>query len=160
MRGVRVVFAMDTIGKSIFLAGPTPRSDDVSSWRPEAISVIEALDFNGRVFVPESSDWRQRDNYDGQVAWEWEALNAATVVVFWIPRDMDTLPGFTTNVEFGYLAASGKALLGFPSDAPKTKYLEDLAIRHCVPVFHSLKDLLAAAVVKANSNSFGLDKKA
>ena len=39
--------------KSIFLAGPTPRSLDVETWRKEAIRILEELGFDGIVYVPE-----------------------------------------------------------------------------------------------------------
>lgn len=38
---------------SIFLAGPTPRSEHTPSWRPDALSVLKSLNFGGTVFVPE-----------------------------------------------------------------------------------------------------------
>jgi hypothetical protein len=41
---------------SIFLAGPTPRSPHVSSWRPEALDLLRGLGFAGAVLVPERRD--------------------------------------------------------------------------------------------------------
>ena len=38
---------------SIFLAGPTPRSNDIKSWREEAIKILEQLEFEGIVYIPE-----------------------------------------------------------------------------------------------------------
>ncbi len=32
---------------SIFLAGPTPRSTDVKSWRKEAIEILKKLELRG-----------------------------------------------------------------------------------------------------------------
>lgn len=43
---VRSVYAFETPdpeSPSIFLAGPTPRSTEVESWRPEALKVIKSL---------------------------------------------------------------------------------------------------------------------
>ena len=42
-----------SLKKSIFLAGPTPRSKEVKSWRPEAIRLLKEKGFDGVVFVPE-----------------------------------------------------------------------------------------------------------
>lgn len=33
-----VIHALQPLRKSIFLAGPTPRSEDVPSWRPDALT--------------------------------------------------------------------------------------------------------------------------
>lgn len=140
------VFALESLPKSIFLAGPTPRHAATVSWRPEALRILEDLAFDGQVFVPESPDWGAHGHYDDQLHWEWEALNLCTVVVFWVPRDLETMPAFTTNVEFGLLIQSGKLILGFPEAAPKMAYLAKLARRHGAPVFHTLEDTLKAAV--------------
>lgn len=114
---------------SIFLAGPTPRRKDVPSWRPEALRLLQKAGFNGSVFVPETADWGWHGDYDGQVYWEWDAMGRAACTLFWVPRELDTLPGFTTNVEFGFLAAfhPGRTVLGAPDHAPKTRYLKTLA---------------------------------
>ena len=42
---------------SLFLAGPTPRSSEVLSWRPQALEVLRGLGFPGTVLVPERRDW-------------------------------------------------------------------------------------------------------
>lgn len=151
---MQVRFALEPLHKSIFLAGPTPRSSAVASWRPQALEILERLGFEGTVFVPESANWLSHDDYDSQVHWEWEALNQATVVAFWIPRDMDRLPGFTTNIELGLLATSGKVLLGYPTGAIKMRYPEALARRFGTAVHGSLETLLAAAV-RRTQESFG-----
>lgn len=146
---MKPVFALEPLPKSIFLAGPTPRDEDTSSWRPEALEILKALNFEGSVYVPEQADWSKHDHYDQQVAWEWEALSISTVVVFWVPRELKAMPAFTTNVEFGLMIASGKCLLGYPEGAPKMRYLHQLAARHGAPVYHSLQAILEAAVAKA-----------
>lgn len=112
---------------SIFLAGPTPRSKDIISWRKEAINILEQLNFNGIVYVPECEFTRSGFDYTTQVEWEWEAMKAADIIVFWIPRS-EELPGFTTNVEFGYWLAKNKykVYYGRPADSIKNKYLDKL----------------------------------
>lgn len=52
------------------------------------------------------------------------ALTNATVILFWIPRKLPDMPGFTTNVEFGYWLHSKKVIYGRLNDATKTKYLD------------------------------------
>jgi hypothetical protein len=65
-------------------------------------------------------------SYLDQVEWEYECLELSDLIVFWVPRDLKKLPGFTTNVEFGRYIASGKVLYGRPYEAPKTRYLDRL----------------------------------
>ena len=110
--------------KSIFLAGPTPREEKVASWRVAAVKKLEELGFDGVVFVPEYSTWVPKTNYVDQANWEREALTEATVILFWIPRSLPDMPGFSTNVEFGYWLHSKKVIYGRPDGAPKTKNLD------------------------------------
>lgn len=143
------VFALQSLPKSIFLAGPTPRDPLTPSWRPEALAILEELGFEGHVYVPENANWQPHDQHEAaQVPWEWEALNAATVVAFWVPRDLATMPALTTNVEFGCYANSGKCVLGYPRSAAKMRYLDRLAQRFQVPVLDGLRATLEAAVAK------------
>lgn len=143
---MKVHYACQPIEKSIFLAGPTPRDENVISWRPDALKLLEQLMFTGTVYIPENDAWGFSSEYDDQVHWEWEALNAATVVVFWVPRHLETMPAFTTNVEFGALITSGKVLYGRPSWAAKVSYLDALAQRNRLFIYDDLKDLLLAAI--------------
>lgn len=101
--------------------------------------------------MPESPTWEQHDSYDEQVAWELEALKQASIIVFWIPREIETMPAFTTNVEFGFWAQSGKVMLGAPTNAPKMKYLRELAKRYSIPTYNDLDSILAAAVQACNT---------
>lgn len=110
--------------KSIFLAGPTPRGENVTSWRTEACEILESLGFDGVVYVPEFSTWKPKEDYVDQAMWERIGLTNATVILFWVPRSMPDMPAFTTNVEFGYWLHSGKVIYGRPDDASKIKYLD------------------------------------
>jgi hypothetical protein len=142
-------------GPALFLAGPTPRSRDVPSWRPGALRILAEPSFAGTVFVPEEpgEGGLSPTAGDEQVYWEWRCLERADAIAFWVPRDLKTLPGFTTNVEFGLYCRSGKALLGYPPGAAKLHYL-DLLARACrVPVFHDLSSLLRAGVERADGSA-------
>ena len=124
---MRVNFSDEVVLKgknSIFLAGPTPREEKVASWRVAAVKKLEELGFDGVVFVPEYSTWVPKTNYVDQANWEREALTEATIILFWIPRSLPDMPGFSTNVEFGYWLHSKKVIYGRPDGAPKTKYLD------------------------------------
>jgi len=125
---MQVVYAKQpfpTAWKSaIFLAGPTPRSNEVESWRPEALRLLEEMNYDGVVFVPEDEGGEFQGSYQDQVDWERDGLNFADVIVFWVPREMGTMPALTTNVEFGRWVTSGKADLGHPPEAAKMRYLD------------------------------------
>ncbi len=136
----------------VFLAGPTPRAQDVPSWRPAAVDALTARwDGPGplTVLIPESRDGVYSLHYDDQVDWEFEAREAASAILFWIPRDMATMPGMTTNVEFGMDVTTGRAVLGCPPDCPspeRNRYLIHVARRHGVPVCETLDDTVTAAL--------------
>lgn len=116
---------------SIFLAGPTyraqPGEELQTGWRKDAISYLEKLGFQGDVFVPEWRDGKKPDEwtYSRQVSWEGSHLKSATVILFWIPRDLKNLPAFTTNTEFGEWLNSGKIVVGAPDSAEKNEYLKE-----------------------------------
>lgn len=147
--------------KSIFLAGPTPRSLDVESYRINAIEILKDLKFDGIVYVPELEFDDRTFNYENQVWWEREALYNASVIAFWIPRS-SKLPAFTTNVEFGYWIAKnrGKVIYGRPDDSEKNRYLDWLyeTETYNKPI-NNLEELLIEAVKVANGNKLDSNKK-
>ena len=140
--------------KSIFLAGPTPRGKDETSWRKEACEILERLGFDGIVYVPEYSSWKPKESYIDQAVWERTALTAATTIVFWIPRHFPEMPGLTTNVEFGYWLKSGKVIYGRPNDAEKVKYLDWLyEYDFGRKPISDLEILMESAIVKTKTSS-------
>lgn len=80
--------------------------------------------------------------YKTQIEWEYDGLTTANIILFWIPRDLQTLPGFTTNIEWGYWCRRkpSKLVLGFPPNAYKMKYIEYWAKDLKIPIFHNLKE--------------------
>lgn len=148
------------IKKSIFLAGPTPRNELTKSWRKGVIDILEKLGYDGTVYIPEPENKAFYDNYDSQIEWEHTAMDAADVIVFWIPRDLSLdernnlrMPGFTTNVEFGLYISSGKVSIGFPDGAEHTNYLRHLAEERNIPTFRTLKDTLVNALQIINEGT-------
>jgi hypothetical protein len=109
---------------SLFLAGPTPRCKRVKSWRPEFIKTLKKQKVRCSVFIPELKKGGWLGNQERQNGWEYRHLHNASAVVFWVPRDLDRLPGFTTNVEFGYWVKSDRCFYGRPDGAAKTEYLD------------------------------------
>ena len=147
---MKIVYANQSLpsqwSKSIFLAGPTPRDPETPSWRPDALRALEEQGYDGVVFVPETSDKQWHHDYIDQVGWEEECLNAADCILFWVPRDLKTMPAFTTNIEFGFWADSGKAVVGFPKDAPKTKYIKHYCDKLKIPNSNTLDNTVKNAV--------------
>lgn len=165
MTGTEIVWAREPIpaGPSVFLAGPTPRTGTVGSWRPDAIAALDRA-WAGpgllTVLTPESRGGRRAAEYHDQVDWEVTGLDAATAILFWIPRDVRTLPGFTTNVEFGLYVRSGRVVLGCPADCPspeRNRYPIWTAHRYGVAVHQTLPAAVdgALALVRAAKESVG-----
>lgn len=156
---INLIMARETLpstGPSVFLAGPTPdKRTPVPSWRPEAARLL-AEQWTGEqpltVLSPESRNGQRAERYEHQVDWETDARASASAILFWIPRDMHTMPGMTTNVEFGLDVTSGRAVLGCPPDCPnpeRNRYLIYVAGRHGAPVCTTLADTTAAALALA-----------
>jgi hypothetical protein len=150
-----VVFAGQSVDlrlPTIFLAGPTPRTADVPSWRPEALDILREIGFGGAVLVPERQDWAVNFSYADQVEWEYAGLESCSVIAFWIPRHLSTLPGFTTNVEFGRYVGSGRCVYGRPDGAPHTSYLDWLYKKVTSSAPHAtLKETMATSAFLAGS---------
>lgn len=144
------------VEKTIFLAGPTPRTK-AQSWRTEALALLEQHGFDGHVFIPEpdpetTEGWAE--DYMRQLRWEEEGLKRADIIVFWVPRDLTgarggpPLPGFTTNDEWGAWKASGKVVWGSPPWADHVRYQRRYAERLGVPIATTLDKTLQNALEK------------
>ncbi len=137
-------------GHSIFLAGPTPRSTQITSWRPNALEILTNAGYTGTVFVPERADKACESEYTHQIEWAYAAIQQASLVVFWVPRDRQTLPALTTHVEFGYWMRHKEVLYGRPDDAEKNSYLDWLYTKTTGKSIHSS---LVSLLTEAHSHS-------
>ncbi len=134
---------------AIFLAGPTHRGAEITPWRQEALELLERNGFAGVVYCPEYVTNGSETEFLWQRKWEAEAMQAADIIVFWVPRDLTYLPGFTTNVEFGYWLTSNKVVYGRPDNAPETRYLDWLYQRHYqVKPYNALSQLIRDVIKK------------
>lgn len=141
--------------KSLFLAGPSPRSSDVESWRPEVLDILYQKEYDGVVYVPEFRNGvHPPADYKDAPFWEHRMIDASDMVLFWIPRDLEKLPGFDTNVEFGMLADSGKSILGSPPSADKMRYLNFLAKKHHIPNHKTIESAIREALQSIGSGAF------
>ena len=109
--------------KSIFLAGPTPRSNKIKSWRIEAIKYFEKYGFDGNILVPEDKENKiQEEGNIPNMIWDNNALLGADLIVFWIPREIPDMIGLTTNIEFGYFINKKPIIYGRPLDSVRNEY--------------------------------------
>lgn len=153
--GVECVYVPEIVnatgyGPGIFLAGPTPRREEVPSWRPGAVEILANLGFEGRVYIPEARGGGWCGDWTRQVEWEDEALNWALVILFWVPRSIPDMMGLTTNDEFGYWKGREpeKLVFGNPVGAPHTGYQRYYCRKLGIPAFDSLEDTARAAIDK------------
>jgi len=148
---MRLVFALEQSetlsNRSIFLAGPSPRGDGEHDWRKQAHASLLRLGFDGTVYIPLPRDGTYLKDYDqpDQIDWRLKYLENAGVRAFWIPRVLNCLPGFTTNVEFGRFSRT-TCVLGYPPEAEKMRYLHRIAEIDGVPICYTLEDTLKTAI--------------
>jgi len=136
----------DKFNKSLFLAGPTPRSKDAASWRPEALAVLESRGYDGVVFIPEFRDQHKNVHSDEMIAWEQEAMNMSDCILFWIPRNMAFMPGLTTNHEHGEYFKTGRVVLGAPEWACHVEYLKFKAQQENIPFTTNLEETIDSTI--------------
>ncbi len=149
---MEVIYAQEPlptkVTAAIFLAGPSPRDSETASWRDEFLAALEQAGFEGHVFVPLPRDGKFPPGYQAQADWEQQAQDQSDIIVFWVPRELEKLPGFTTNVEFGQRVAGRNIVLGFPKGAPKTRFLSYLAERNFVEWSNDMGQVIQTALAK------------
>lgn len=135
--------------ETIFLAGPAYRGQkEEPCWRDEIIEY--SRNWKNLILIspePKGGHIDEDAYYLNQMNWELKSMGQADVILFWVPRDLEKLPGFTTNVEFGFWAAKNprKVSFGCPPGAPKTEYLRHLAVKRGIAVDNSLPELFESA---------------
>ena len=152
---MKIIYTFDeipkTFSKSLFLAGPTPRKDTSLTWRKEALSILEKLNYDGVVFVPElfTNEKKHLLNTRDCTAWELEACKCSDVILFWIPRQIRPdfeMAALTTNVEFGMYKDTYKVVAGCPPEAKKNEYLKIVSPN--VDWYDTLEDTIITAINK------------
>ncbi|WP_338483847.1 nucleoside 2-deoxyribosyltransferase domain-containing protein [Streptomyces sp. SCSIO 75703] len=134
---------------AVYLCGPTPTDPEEPSWRSSAVAALRAAWAGpGRlaVFLPEPEGSGSYPPYAEQIAWEETAMRRCDVVLFWIPRSMDRLPGLVSNIKWGAWHDSGRAVLGAPPEAERMAYLLHFAETFAVPVARTLPEAVGAAL--------------
>ncbi len=150
----------EVVTKSIFLAGPSPRTKNEKEWRKEAIELLKKYNFDGEVFIPcprhvfhdtpTSNEW----NYDNQINWEVTHRHIANKILFWMPRKIqENMPAFTTNIEFGEDLNSGKIVYGRPDDAEKIRYLDQRVEELNLKIYNNLEEQIKDTVQDLNNGA-------
>jgi len=123
----------------VYLAGPVDREAPETDWHAHAITELRTSGFGGSIVIPVlRPGTAKRPGADARIAWEHAAMSRADALLFWIPRALWTLPGLTSNLEWGIWHDSGKAVLGAPAEAPRMRYLRFHARRMGAPQADSL----------------------
>lgn len=156
---MKLVYTLDEVihdSPSIYLAGPTIRISgnkdnniaDKYRWRKDAVDILKKKKFNGIIYIPEYKDNIKPNDwtYNKQLDWELKAMNAADVILFWIPRDMEFTPALTTNIEFGEWMNSGKIIVGAPNNAVKNDYIKRRCEMLGIKWFCSLRLIIGSAI--------------
>lgn len=152
---------------SIFLAGPTARIDTdselgrgtVTEWRSkllqelsaEVVAVIDPeIDSQLQILIPENIQDNPDWTYSRQVSWEEKALKASTIIVFGLFRS-ESLPGFTSNIEFGkwFEIGKDKLVVGGNDWEGRNNYIKEYLNRNSM-VFHDKDSLVKEALKKLN----------
>jgi 8-oxo-dGTP pyrophosphatase MutT (NUDIX family) len=135
--------------RSVFLYGPSTRGRG-KSWRPHAVMELLNAGFTrGVIYIPEMRDGSVPTSpSEKAAAMAWEDRNTARsdCKLFWVPRNMRSMPGLSTNVEFGREENSGRMLFGDPPGAERNDYLRYHAERNWVPMYPTLRETARAAV--------------
>jgi len=139
--------------KSILLAGPTHEGEIINSWRNNACIELKKLGFDGVVYVPEYSMSSLNLKNTDKGKWELEALEESTVILFWVPNNLEDTPAFETNSLFGYCMSTGKVVYGRQGNSSKAKYIDwlynfDYSEKPC----SNLNELLESSINKANKS--------
>ena len=139
----------------IYLAGPTRWNKYLASWRKESIEILKMLEFNGIVYAPEYFEDEFEKSYKEQAVWRKRALNTATTILFWIPKNYP-IP-YNVNAEFAYWLAKRKDAFLYGRETVNSNYKERMHLdwlyeeeKGC-KFFDNLEDLIQEAVIDATN---------
>lgn len=170
---MRIIFSdedIETGSNSIFLAGPTMRGKSYAeSWRKTACDILQELEYDGYVYVPEFGHGPNPVNLDMQAGWERKGLMAAGAIFFYMNRYFPEVPGLSTNVELGlYLGKKpSHCIMCIPDGTDKNSYPEwiyrkEIEENHLdYPVFKDMKTGLqfSMALVRQHSEAYSVRKQ-
>lgn len=145
MDKVRVIYTLEPFAEpsvpSLFLAGPTPRKSFIKSWRPQAVNLLRRFHQEIAVYYPEPMmEGKWSPGTDEHINWERAALIRSRAILFWVDRNLEHMPGFRTNTEWGFWTSCDpdRLVLAYPKGAPVMRGMANDARFYNIPVAHSL----------------------
>lgn len=142
---------------TIFLAGGTSRIDVSYSWRKYALKILDSLNFDGNVVIPEPRNniFFSKHDFDKkeQILWERDMMSRANIIIFWFERCLDKtshlyLPCLTSNIEFGEWFKSEKTIFGYSKESENMDYLKFICEEQNKICHNSLVNAIGEALVK------------
>jgi hypothetical protein len=75
------------------------------------------------------------------------------IILFWVDRKLEHLPGFRTNTDWGHWTARdpGRLVLAYPQAAPGMRGMHNDALCYDIPYLHSLSAGIGIALEMALS---------
>lgn len=137
--------APESFAASVYLVGATPETGH-ASWRATALRLLDTADIDIVAFIPEpppGEQWRQLDeaSYRQLMKEEEEKFQMSDLYLVWRGDG----PGITSNLHLGRVFDSGRAVLGAPEGAHKTRHPRYLAQKLHVPLAGSIAEMVKKA---------------
>jgi hypothetical protein len=140
---------------SVYLDGPKNTVAAARlSWRKKLIEVFNAQGYNHTIIVPECRDSSLSPPYGTEEFYQWEnyAMNAATYVMFWIPRESPLFTGKDINDRWGEWKLRKNVILGFPKRSEEMAYQAWYANTKGITMVHHLENMVV--FIKEQINQF------
>lgn len=139
------VFALQPFPRSILLWGPL--EPDAPSWRMDAATRLQALGFEGAVYVTDEAPGAAPGDKDALAAWRRAAQHQADVIVVWLPQAQGVTTALLAQLDTLLDAHGAKVLLGHPRG--------EFCVSRVYPVWgkaaprlRTLDDLLSLAIAR------------
>jgi hypothetical protein len=131
---------------SVYLDGPKGTVSKIS-WRKRLLETFTVQGYEHVIIVPECRDNNYRPPYGTKEFYEWEdlAMNMATMIMFWIPRDSTLFTGKDINDRWGYWKQRKNVILGYPERAEDVGYQKWYADTYGITVVKNLENMVVYA---------------
>jgi hypothetical protein len=132
---------------SVFLAGSIEMGKAID-WQQEVINQLTNAQWNGVVLNPRRPDWDssweqkiENPQFRGQVEWELEGLEKATLIVFYFaPNTYSPI----TMLELGLHAPNKKCVVCCPEGFWRKGNIDIVCAKYGVPQVHAIEELTKA----------------
>lgn len=143
--------------KTIFLAGPTSRNQNLESeWRSIAVSMLRDYGFNGYIYVPEPRGQEREGDFDSGFVNNWKTSRSmsASLIIFWMPRNVADLTDVDARFELDFSLGrrisnnhdTQELFIGFDDDTIQMDPVSHYVKMTGVNIFKDLQLLCGTAV--------------